>query len=62
MFKENPETQELAQFRNKPLALACPGLPKELPSMFNFIKGSSGAIYLIILGIPILIVLARQAK
>lgn len=62
IFKENPKTQELAQFHNKPLTPASLGLLKELPSVFNFIKGSSGAIHLIILGIPILIVLVGQAK
>jgi len=62
VFKENPETHELEPFCNKPLAPTNLGLPIELPSIFNFIKGSSVVIHLIILRIPILIVLARQAK
>ena len=62
MFKENPKTHERKPFRNKPPAPANLGLSKELPLVFNFIKGSSGAIHLIIMGILILIVLVGQAK
>ena len=62
MCNEKPETQAPELLRNSPLAPANPGLPKELPPVFNFIKGSSGAFHLIVLGIPILIVFARQAK
>ena len=62
IFNEKPETQALKLLRNKPVAPTNPGLPKEQPSVFNFIKGSSGLIHLIVLGIPILIVLAGQAK
>ena len=62
MFNEKPEIQALELLCNKPPTPANPGLPIELPSVFNFIKGSSGAIHLIILGIQILIDLAGQAK
>ena len=62
MFKEKPEIHALALLHNKPPALAIPGLPITLPSVFNFTKGSRGAIHLMILGILILIVLSGQAK
>ena len=62
MFKENPETHAPTLLRNSPLAPATPGLPKELSSIFNLIKGSKGAIHLIILGILILNLLTGQAK
>ena len=62
MFKEKPEIHASELLHNKPPALANLGFPKELPSVFNFIKGSSGAIHLIVVGILILVVLVRQAK
>ena len=43
-------------------ALANPGLPNELPSVFNFIKGSSREFHLIFLGIPILIFFVGQTQ
>ena len=62
MFKEKPEIHALALLRNRLPTLATPGLPITLPSIFNFIKGSRGAIHLMILGVLILIVLSGQAK
>ena len=62
MLNEKPETHELELLRNRLPAPVNPGLPKELQSVFKFIKGSSGAIHFIVLGIPILVVLIGQAK
>ena len=55
MCSEKLEIQSPKLLHNNLLAPAKPGLPNELPSMFNFIKGSGGAFHLIILGILILI-------
>ena len=62
MLNEKYEINELELLCNKLPALVNSELPKELHFVFNFIKGSSGAIHFIVLGIPILIVLAGQAK
>ena len=53
---------QAAELHSNPSALANPRLPNELPSLFNFIKGSSGEFHLIILGIPILIFFVGQTK
>ena len=62
MCNENPVTQAPELLCNSPPAPARLGLPKELSSVFNFIKGSRGAFHLIILGFPNLIFFAGQAK
>ena len=56
------EVQAPELLHSNPLAPANPGLPNKLPSVFNFIKGSSGEFHLIILGIPILIFFVGQTK
>ena len=56
------EVQAPELLHSNPPALANPRLPNELPSVFNFIKGSSGEFHLIILGIPILIFFVGQTK
>ena len=59
---EKPNIQAPKLLRNSLPTPANLGLPKELSSMFNFIKGSSRAFHLIILGIPILIFFAGQTR
>ena len=56
--KEKPETLLPEKSRKIPLASANPRLPKELPLVFNFIKGSDGTIHLIILRSSMVIYLA----
>ena len=62
MCNEKLEIQAPELLRSNPPAPANPGSPNYLPSVFNFIKGSSGAFHFIILGIPILIFFAGKLK
>ena len=62
MCNEKPEIQASELLRSNSPAPVNLGLPYELPSVFNFIKGSSGAFHFIILGIPILIFFAGKLK
>ena len=62
VFKEKLEIYAPALLGNRPPTPTILGLHITLPSVFNFIKGSRGAIYLMILGILILIFLLGKAK
>ena len=62
MCNEKLEIQAPELLRSNPPTSANPGSPNYLPSVFNFIKGSSGAFHFIILGIPILIFFAGKLK
>ena len=62
MCNEKAEIQAPKLLRNNLPVPVNPGLPNKLPSIFNFIKGSSEAFHLTILEIQILIFFARQTK
>ena len=62
MCNEKPEIQASELLSSNSPAPVNLGLPYELPSVFNFIKGSSGAFHFIILGILVLIFFASKLK